>query len=56
MLFVTNAVMKIDRCNQYFSQPDRLENEKETAIDYEAVEQYFESSEAITDLEDKYFD
>jgi hypothetical protein len=48
--------MKIDKANSFYSQPTRLENPKETQLDYEAVEQYFDSSEAIMDLEDKYFE
>ena len=48
--------MKIDKCNNYWYQPQRLESEKETKIDYEAVEHYFNSSEWIIDLEDKYFE
>ena len=28
---------------------------KETAIDFDAIEQYYQSSEAIIDLEEKYF-
>lgn len=54
-LFLTNAIMKIDKANSFFSQPARLENPKETQLDYEAVEQYFDSSEPPMDLEDKYF-
>lgn len=54
-LSVTHSVLKIDRCNGYFNQADRTSNPKETQIDYEAVEQYYESSEAIMDLEEKYF-
>ena len=48
--------MKIDKANSFFDQTYRLENKKETSLDYEAIEQYFLSSEAVMDLEEKYFD
>lgn len=54
-LSLTNTLMKIDKANNYWYQPQRLESEAENKIDYEAVDYYFQSSEWITDLEDKYF-
>lgn len=48
--------MKIDKCNNYWYQPQRLESETENKIDYEAVEQYFQSSEWLIDLEDRLFE
>ena len=35
---MTNAIMKIDKANSFFNQHERLNNPKETAIDYDAVE------------------
>jgi len=35
---MTHALMRIDKANNYFMQPQRLENKKENEIDYEAVE------------------
>ena len=52
---MTHAIMRLDKANQFFEQPSRLENKKETAIDFEAIEQYYQSSDAIIDLEEKYF-
>ena len=52
---MTHAILRLDKANQFFEQPCRLENKKETELDFEAVEQYYESSEAIIDLEEKYF-
>ena len=52
---MSHAIMKIDKANTYFEQEFRLSNKKETALDYEAIEQYFLSSEAVMDLEDRYF-
>ena len=45
---------KIDRANNYWFQPQRMENEKEQQVDIEAVEMYYSSCECIIDLEDKY--
>ena len=53
---MTNTLMKIDKCNNYWYQPQRLESELESKIDYEAVEHYFSSAEWIIDLEDRYFE
>ena len=39
-----NILMKIDKGNGYFYHPDKQENEKEKQIDYEAIENYFQSS------------
>lgn len=47
--------MKMDKCNNFWFQPQRIESESENKIDYEAVEQYFSTSEWLIDLEDKYF-
>ena len=52
---MTHAILRLDKANQFFEQPSRLENKKETEIDFDAVEQYYQSSEAIIDLEEKYF-
>ena len=52
---MSHAIMKIDKACQFFSQDARLSNPKETHLDYEAIEQYFLSSEAVMDLEEKYF-
>ena len=54
-LSLTNTLMKMDKSNNFWYQPCRIESEKENKIDYEAVQQYFESSEWLIDLEDKYF-
>ena len=35
---LTHIQMRIDTANGYFMQPQRLQNEKETKLDYEAVE------------------
>jgi len=53
---MTHAIWKIDKANQFFDQPSRVENPKETELDYEAIEQYYLSSESVMDLEDRYFD
>ena len=53
---MTHAIWKIDKANSFFDQPSRVENAKETKLDYEAIEQYYMSSESIIDLEGKYFD
>lgn len=52
---MTHAILRLDKANQFFEQPTRLENKKETEIDFEAIEQYYQSSDAIIDLEEKYF-
>ena len=54
-LFLSNILMKLDKANNYWYQPQRIESDKENMIDYEAVEMYFYSSEWVSDLEDKYF-
>ena len=38
---MTHAIMKIDKANSFFAQEFRMSNPKETALDYEAVDQYF---------------
>ena len=35
---MSHAIMKIDKANQFFQQHARLENPKETHLDYEAIE------------------
>ena len=52
---MSHAIMKIDKANNFFFQEFRQQNPKETHLDYEAIEQYYMSSEAVMDLEDKYF-
>lgn len=47
--------MKIDKANSFFMQDARLSNPKETQLDYEAIDQYYQSSEAVMDFEEKYF-
>lgn len=53
---MSHALMKIDKANQFFGQQARLDNPKETHLDYDAIEQYYQSSEAVMDFEEKYFD
>ena len=53
---MSHAIMKIDKANHFFIQDARLSNPKENHLDYEAIEQYYQSSEAVMDLESKYFD
>lgn len=54
---MSHAIMKIDKANHFFTQQEaRMANPKETTLDYEAIEQYYLSSEAVMDLEEKYFD
>lgn len=50
-----NLLMQIDRTNGYFYDPEKLRNEKETQIDYEAVERYIDT-EALLDIEEKYLE
>lgn len=52
---MSHAIMKIDKANHFFNQEARLQNAQETQLDYEAIEQYYLSSEAVMDLEEKYF-
>lgn len=52
---MSHALMKIDKANSFFMQDARLSNPKETQLDYEAIEQYYHSSEAVMDFEEKYF-
>ena len=52
---MTHAILRFDKANQYFDQPCRLENKKETMFDFDAIEQYYQTSEAIMDIEEKYF-
>lgn len=53
---MANVLGMVDKANSFMHQPARVNNPKETAIDYEAVQEYFSSSEAIIDMEEKYFD
>ena len=38
---MTHAILRLDKSNQFFEQPCRLENKKETEIDFDAIEQYY---------------
>ena len=51
---MTYVVSKIDKANNYWFQPVRMENQAEQKIDYEAVDMYFAGCESIIDLEEKY--
>ena len=53
-MFIANVLMHCDKANNFWFQPERVEKEKETKLDYDAIQSYFESSEWLIDLEDKY--
>lgn len=36
-----NILMKIDKANGYFLEPEKINNPKEKEIDYEFIENYF---------------
>lgn len=54
-MFMCNIVMLLDQANGYFYDAQKMENPKETEIDYESLKEYMEH-EAVMDLEEKYFD
>ena len=50
---VCHIIGKIDKANQYFAQPERLQNKREQSIDYEAIED-FVLHDAVDQIYDKY--
>ena len=50
-----HIVGQLDKANQYFGQPEKTQNKKEAAIDYQAVEMYVQT-EAVQDIYDKYIE
>jgi hypothetical protein len=54
-LSICHVVYQMDSANGYLGDPQRVGNQKETEIDYEAVKDYYEH-DFIMELEDKYLD
>lgn len=38
-----HIIGKIDRANGYFEQPEKVKNQREAAIDYQAIEMYVQT-------------
>ena len=52
---LAHLIGQVDKSNGYFNQPEKVKNEREAAIDYNAIE-LFVSTEAVQMLYDKYVD
>jgi len=52
---ICHILGRIDKANGYFLQPEKVKNEREAAIDYHAIEWYY-NTEAVQDIYDKYIE